>query len=204
MNLWKNFLMWRHSKGFGVHSPYAFRFVNDVLRPGIYKYYSYQEIERLVNESERRNYRFLNLVKFSIRLAVFLNTKRIVTPFDSRLAEITAKSLNLSLVVADKIKGFEFQEGDLILLGPSGSDFSDLPKSQMTNTGYGLDLLQKAIDALIPVFALNPKGEEREILEQPFERGLLLKGKKRIIFIPRQEMAFTCYDILLEIDSNAL
>lgn len=38
---------WRHGRGFGVHSPYAFRMVNDVLRlPPDYAYYAYDDIAR--------------------------------------------------------------------------------------------------------------------------------------------------------------
>ncbi len=44
---------WRHGHGFGVHSPYAYRLVRDVLRPGRgYAYYAYADIDRLL-EGER-------------------------------------------------------------------------------------------------------------------------------------------------------
>ena len=41
---------WRHGHGFGVHSPYAYRLVRDVLRPGRgYAYYAYADIDRMLN-----------------------------------------------------------------------------------------------------------------------------------------------------------
>ena len=41
---------WRHGHGFGVHSPYAYRLVRDVLRPGRgYAYYAYADIDHMLN-----------------------------------------------------------------------------------------------------------------------------------------------------------
>ncbi len=36
------YLRWRHGKGYGIHSPFAYRFITEVLRlPKLYGYYSY-------------------------------------------------------------------------------------------------------------------------------------------------------------------
>lgn len=35
---------WRHSRGFGVHSPFAFRFIREVLREHRCAYYAYADI----------------------------------------------------------------------------------------------------------------------------------------------------------------
>ncbi len=38
---------WRHARGFGIHSPSAYRLVREVLRPGsAYAYYAYEDIGR--------------------------------------------------------------------------------------------------------------------------------------------------------------
>lgn len=40
---------WRHSRGFGVHSPYAYHLVCEIVHPDSrYGYYGYQDIERAV------------------------------------------------------------------------------------------------------------------------------------------------------------
>ena len=39
--IWEGYLRWRHSHGFGVHSPYAYHIVTGVIRPGDYGYYGY-------------------------------------------------------------------------------------------------------------------------------------------------------------------
>lgn len=47
MGLARAYKRWRHGRGFGVHSPYAFRMVTDVLRlPSSYFYYAYTDIAR--------------------------------------------------------------------------------------------------------------------------------------------------------------
>ena len=48
--IWNNYLRWRHSKGFGVHSPFAYNLVTTVVRPGIYGYYGYDDIESAIYE----------------------------------------------------------------------------------------------------------------------------------------------------------
>lgn len=48
MGLLKSYRRWRHRRGFGVHSPSAFSFVGDVVRPARgYGYYAYPTLPRL-------------------------------------------------------------------------------------------------------------------------------------------------------------
>ena len=180
----KWYIKWRHSKGFGVHSPYAYRFVTDVLRPESYGYYSYWEIEDQLRREERTDNKFLNLIKFTIRLAVFLNSKRIVSERKSRLAEVVARCLKLERIRISKSENFSFQDNDLLIL--SGENANET-------------LLRNAIGKGIPVFAIHPSHKEKEILETPIARGLLLKDSSRIILIPRPEMSYTSYPILLNL-----
>ena len=44
MGIFDAYIRWRHTRGFGVHSPLAFRLVEDVLTSK-YEYYAYPEIE---------------------------------------------------------------------------------------------------------------------------------------------------------------
>lgn len=186
----KSYLRWRHSKGFGVHSPYAYKFVTDVLRPGPYGYYSYRKVEELLTGTERDNRKFIGLIRFTIRLMVFLNGKRIVaTPAASRLAEIVAKSLDLPWkvisLVSNSCKGdFEFEAGDIIIIENEIADVA---------------LLKMAIDNMAAIFAINPSADTRNILETPIPRGLLLKDPHKLILIPRREMNYISYDIKLRL-----
>lgn len=48
MGLIDKYKRWRHGRGYGIHSPYAYEMVREVLNPPrIYAYYAYHEIGRL-------------------------------------------------------------------------------------------------------------------------------------------------------------
>lgn len=174
MNPFVEYLRWRHSKGYGVHSPYAYRFVTDVLRPGDYGYYAYHVAERLLKRNRRA---MLELVKFTIRLAVFLGTKRIIYGDSLKgLAEVIAKSLNISWMALNKSR--DLNPEDLIILDENSLD----AKSSCLSS---------------PVLALKPDFQLRKVLEEPQNTGLLMKGKNKIVFIPRKDMAYVSYDILM-------
>jgi|GEM_PF-5885015 len=68
-------LRYYRSCGFGVHSPYAFRFVREVVRCPFprYGYYAYGEIRRICLEagvSPSRGYRFYRLLVFANPAAI--------------------------------------------------------------------------------------------------------------------------------------
>lgn len=184
MGLRKSYLRWRHSKGFGVHSPYAYRFVKDVLRPGAYGFYSYNEIDRYLKKQERHDYGFSCLIKFSLRLVIFLKARRIVSSSESRLSGITAKVLDISWKDLKKFSHIDFMEGDLLIV-----DSDEISVS----------FVSEAISCNVPVFAINPSREVRGLLETPLEKGLLLEDKKTMILIPRQEMQYVSYEMRLNI-----
>ncbi len=51
MGLIRRYKRWRHGRGFGVHSPFAYHFVTEVLRlPRIYGYYAYRDVASLYRE----------------------------------------------------------------------------------------------------------------------------------------------------------
>lgn len=45
MRWWHNLTRWRSNHGYGVHSPFAFRFITTVVRPGPYAYYAYPRLD---------------------------------------------------------------------------------------------------------------------------------------------------------------
>lgn len=76
-----NPLVWmarfRHRKGYGVHSPFAFRFITDVVYES-HPYYAYRELDRELPLSMRlRQSRGLHLL---LRLANHLQPETIVVP----------------------------------------------------------------------------------------------------------------------------
>lgn len=183
MNICTPYLRWRHSRGFGVHSPYAYSFIMDVLRPGPYRYYSDLEVENHLKGNEYHDHRFIHLIRFTIRLAIFLKSKRIITSSSfARLAEIAAASLGKPFLVIKNSKNVTLEPGDFLITGKSDIKIS---------------FLEEAIGKGIPVYALDPSNEIRHSLETPIERGLLFTDKKSLILIPREEMSYVAYEINL-------
>ena len=151
-----------------------------MLRPGQYGYYAYWGIEDALKKTEKKEYRFHNLIKFTIRLAIFLKTERIVSVGKSRLAEIVAETLGISYCELNNNGNFNFRKADLLILD----------KQVLNKT-----LIQKAVEEEVAVFSLDPDSEIRNILEKPLSHGLLFSGIKRILLIPRSEMAYLSYPI---------
>lgn len=195
------FIRWRHSKGYGVHSPFAYRFVTDVLRPGPYQYYSYWEAEALLEGNECNDYKFQKLVRFVIRLAIFLKVKEIKGLGKTRrLAEICSLALNLSNTsFTSSVKhspNNKYISGD--------SQFSERP----LNTGKSLVIVKGTADFNFlkdclknnsSILALNPDNNMRNFMKSPLERGLLLEDRNMMILIPRDEMAYIAYDIRIKV-----
>ena len=173
-----------------MHSPFAYRFVTDVLRPGPYIFYSYHEIDKFLEGKEHHDPRFIREIRFIIRLANFLKSKRIVAFSPKyRGALIAARAMKKKFVRTPHGGNFVFSEGDLLIIDNACHD-------------SGLfSLVEEAIGKDVPVYMINPSTEEREFLEQPRPTGLLLDDRNKIIMIPRSQMAYLAYHMNLEIRS---
>lgn len=182
MILWDSYLRWRHSKGFGVHSPYAYKFVTSVLKPGKYGYYAYDEINRFLPEQSRGNLSITMPAEFLIRLCIFLDTGRVVT---SHLKDRAILSGPLALGISCREIGagenFKFKKGDLLIVEGDAEE----------------KLLKDAINEGIPVLALRPKQKLKMILTRPLDKGVLFEGNKNMLLIPRDEMEYVAYQIYL-------
>lgn len=84
---------WRHGRGFGVHSPFAYRFVNDIVRTRRgYGYYAGPELEYLLKGRPRRDRQFWRMV---FRIGARLNLKSLYLPHDAPAlpAEVLKKAM---------------------------------------------------------------------------------------------------------------
>lgn len=181
MNLWKCYLRWRHSKGFGVHSPFAYRFITDVLNPGQYGYYAYKKLDLITDLAgvSRRNIR---IRRFLIRLLVFLSAERMIC-YGNHIEEAldAAKALKLDYRQADDSEGFLFHEKDFLYLDGGGLSES---------------FIKRGLDSGVAIFAINPDDVVKRILKRPLERGLLFEGGDKMLLIPSDRMEYVAYDIL--------
>lgn len=182
INPFIGYLRWRHSKGYGVHSPYAYRFVTDVVRPGDYGYYAYRKLDTLRHLSGRDESR----VRFLIRLMVFLKTSEVVTEKESypaSLAAIAAEALGVNYQSGIS-QNQEFNNTSLVIVAPDTTDTIGV---------------RKAIESGSAVLVFKPSAEIRDLLLDTRDNGLLIRGKNTQLFVPRKEMRFVAYDMRLSV-----
>ena len=171
------YLRFRHTRGFGIHSPYAYRFVTDVLRPGDYGYYAFERLCHLGNLSPKNEAEARKIV----RLLIFLKAQKVVT--DSFMPSVSAAAfaLNIPCITIQEGKDYCFAEGDVLFTTRKGT--AGILKRGRTIPGA--------------IMAVNPHQELLDIITQPRDHGLLLNGKRNILLIPRKDMAYVCYEINL-------
>lgn len=170
----------RHSYGFGVHSPLAFRLVEDVLRPGRYAWYGYHDIEiALLRESDSlpRRYR-RSSARLLLRLASFCGV-------ESVWISSATPSLRASLKAAYSRMAFlkgKLAPADMIVL-PHGVENPD-------TLARAVDCARKAM----LVFA--PRPCDAAGLCSCASHGILLAGRRYIIYLPSDTAQLMCYDII--------
>lgn len=181
-DLFKKYLRWRHSRGYGVHSPYAYRFVTDVLRPGDYGFYAYHDIDHDILMSKGKSQIDSQNLRLLYRIIVFLNTSRLIISGDKEPSvKLLAKVSRLPLLDFQKIKDNDFKKGDLVII---------------TSGNISKERFETVVNNQVPVLALDPSKQVRALLANPLEKGLLFNGTKKSLLIPRHEMAYISYDIL--------
>lgn len=74
-DFWQWFKRLRHSKGFGVHSPFAFMLVNEIINCR-YRYYGYDDVEPYIDSANSRKQR--RLARLLIRITGRVSFERFV------------------------------------------------------------------------------------------------------------------------------
>lgn len=106
MQIVNRFRRWRHSRGFGIHSPYAFRFVCEVLNPSrTYGFYAYEELEQRLRQLRVRTISRRRL-SMLFRVVVELRPATVSIVADGNMAEllrfVVAKASPRAEVVDDR------------------------------------------------------------------------------------------------------
>lgn len=172
----------RHTYGFGVHSPFAFRLVKDVVRPGrAYSWYGYEDIDAAVN-SRRTGIRVERQAKMFLRLLAFLNPKSLFLPLGSDpLYHVAASACTGLKRIERKPKNAE--ECDMIA---THKDFISLKilKEHISQPGKSIVILDYPDGWLENLFETLPQ-------------GLMLYSRHNAIIINRPGMMKLHYSILL-------
>lgn len=175
---------WRHTKGFGVHSPYAFQMLNSVVRPKHnIAYYGYHAIDIALLEkpASRQTHSLQCEAELLLRLAVFTRAHHAVvdaSPNEHLNAALTAAYSHMTLAT-------QFHDNCDLLV----ADCSENPRK--------LSIIAKALAVGAAVLV---KGADLKALDEVFRNikcGLFFEGRKWSIIVPRKEMAPCRYTVIL-------
>lgn len=170
---------WRHTKGYGVHSPYAYRLVRLALHPSRgYGYYGYDAIEETLPAGENYGQTKRKDARLLLRLVATAGARRVVAETVPPVwLEVAAEAAGAPVVIVSDV---ESPRGDdILLLRGNGS----------------CDNASRWLKANAIVMALDPGDRLRQTLTTPRAEGLLFDGKRIIIASGRREMAFVKYDM---------
>lgn len=173
---------WRHSRGFGVHSPFAYDLVKNVISPGNYAYYGYRDIDRTILSPEVHVYSSLrNDARLLLRLLVWLNVKRLlIYPPSQTVFATVAAAAGIKSMDASNLKALRPNVGELLIV--SGKTPGEGEISEIIRNG-------------IPIIAYDPSLRLRNEMKGAMKDGLILEGTRIILAIPRPEMALTSYTV---------
>lgn len=155
------YLRWRHGKGFGVHSPFAFDFLRSELRaPKGYAYYDYDRLP----QSDRYDRRTLRLL---FRVLLRLHPQRVciegADPALRQIVRLACPSANEAqadeadmLILADENDAIApGRYAHLIILPPYSRTKMRLWRSRLRSAQRGMSFGNHHSHAMI--FVANPK-----------------------------------------------
>lgn len=171
---------WRHSRGFGVHSPFAYNLVTNAIRPGAYSYYGYDLIDDILLDPNTPTGRWQKRdARLLLRILVTLGCRHLwIAPpgqpvFHAAANGAGAECHNFSTEVPDGKDNF-------LLLWKDGCD-------------------TKAVESWlakgIPLMAINPSPEISALVGKMVKRGTVFSGTRITVAIPREEMALAEYSM---------
>lgn len=202
---------WRHSRGFGVHSPFAYALVREGLRLS-HGYAFYADEDPRILPQKGRKAGSLNLkmrAEVLLRLLVFLRQ----TIFDH--SEISP-TICFRSVETDSPARFAIRTAGYTLLQVNGkhngkhagttsvtvataADIDDF-RSAVGASDEFVNEFEGAARAGACVYIFNDSGDEFandiESVMVAAGYGLLIKSRRYLLAILRREMTFTSYEIL--------
>lgn len=181
----------RHTYGFGVHSPLAYRLVKDVLRPGRVEWYGYDDIDRLLEHDcaglpfgeGRRKARLL------LRLAGFTGARTLWMPQTvgeewHTLYSGAARAADSRIrLLASEVSP---AEADLMVI-----DGSDISSESEANIARWLGMPGHTLLA----FGMQPEQPRR--VAATLGQGVALYGRTDLIALSRDMTAPALYSVIV-------
>ncbi|MCM1369048.1 MAG: hypothetical protein NC204_01620 [Candidatus Amulumruptor caecigallinarius] len=177
MSIAEKYKRWRHSRGYGVHSPFGYEIVKQVLHPGNYAWYGYRDISNATVGSTRLTERRSRLL---LRLASHLNVQSAYIPNNAHPAYITALKCANSRVRLEH-KRTEIKNVDLICTSDNELDIQ-----------YIMEYIGRASGA---VAIINPGASLHETVFTAMKEGVMFYSPAGILAICRRGMQKVSYSI---------
>lgn len=185
LTIFRSYLRWRHSKGYGVHSPFAYNLVKLALRPGTaYAYYGYYDIDKaLVAEGKKGYPRLRKDARLALRIMATLRSRRLLScPQRSDTFKAVAGALRIPCPPCKEKRIPPPEPGDFLLL---------------RNDIHPVAEVASRLGSGTTVMVIDPSPALRDALLAFVGNGLTFVGKRIIIVIPNPDMAFVSYEMKL-------
>lgn len=182
----------RHTYGFGVHSPLAYRLVREVLNPrrGL-AWYGYEDIDlwfdhKTGGAKDTGRYALMSSLRrdacLLLRLATFLGVRKVWLAGNApSVMEVALKGADSRMKIYRKRS--DMMKAELIV---------DFPASSGGLECYGI--LNDNTEC--PKLVFFPKKREKQGIQTEGLQGVLLSGRRKLLFLPASEGAFHSYDVL--------
>ncbi len=182
------YLRWRHSHGFGVHSPFAYNLVTMAVRPGKYGYYGYELIDRVILTPGKRYDRDVRRdARLLLRLLVALGSRRLlIAAADPEPFRAAAEGAGIGCVEMDRISAGTNpsecapQEGDCAVI--RGESVSPDEIATLLKNGCA-------------IMMTNPSPAMTDALNSSISNGTIFTGTRIVLWIPRRDMALVSYSM---------
>lgn len=171
---------WRHRRGYGVHSPFAYHLVKMAIAPEAgYAHYGYRDIDFAIPADTHPGLR--HDLRLLLRLCATLRSESITVP------EFVHPDIRKGAATVARSLHIPFHEGHRE--GRKG-DFLFLPG----NTPAHVDAL-KWLHSGGAIMAAVPEDQLKADLLGYRECGVTFKGRKTILVVPNADVAFVAYDM---------
>ncbi len=189
--LTRRYRRWRHTRGFGIHSPYAYSLLTDSLRPGMrYGYYGDTDISEAVESwqmetgaSGRATRRLEHRCRLLLRLLAATNPATLW--IDPQLPPPMAKAAEAA----------GYRPGEKLVVDWRKSVMSVIDGSNGRRIGADMYLHLTTPGRCMLVLDVSP--ELADALYSMLPEGLMLRGKRVVWIINRRGMRKLSYTVTL-------
>ncbi len=183
--IWQAYLRWRHRRGFGVHSPFAYDIVTTAINPGSYGYYGYEEIDRILLSAAEYGGALRKDAKLLLRLLIHLRSRRLLLPSS---APGLTKSVMTAAAKAAGVASHIFKEGKAPKASPGDFLLFNGHTTLMTT-----DELRDRLQLGTAMMITDPTPGQIAWLYDSSRNGVIFEGTRLILAIPHPDMAFVAY-----------